>query len=71
MSDLLIVDYKSKTVQPIDLKTSSHTEWDFFKSFIQWNYQIQARLYWRIIRDVMNKDSYLIFTIHFIAHSFL
>ena len=58
MSDLLIVDYKSKTVQPIDLKTSSHTEWDFFKSFIQWNYQIQARLYWRIIRDVMNKDSY-------------
>ena len=58
MSDLLIVDYDNKVVQPVDLKTSSHTEWDFYKSFIQWNYQIQARLYWRIIREVMNQDPY-------------
>ena len=59
MADLLIVNHKDKTIQPIDLKTSSHTEWDFHKSFIEWNYQIQARLYWRIIRQNMdNKDSY-------------
>lgn len=50
MSDLIVVDHKNKTIQPIDLKTSSHTEWDFYESFIQWNYQIQARLYWRIIK---------------------
>lgn len=50
MSDLIIVDHKNKTIQPIDLKTSSHTEWDFYESFAQWRYDIQARLYWRIIK---------------------
>lgn len=50
MADLIIVDHKTKTIYPIDLKTSSHTEWDFFRSFVQWRYDIQARLYWRIIR---------------------
>lgn len=58
MSDLLLVDYEHKIIYPIDLKTSSHAEWDFFKSFVQWDYQIQARLYWRIIRDNLNRDSY-------------
>ena len=49
MADLIVVDHKNKTIQPIDLKTSSHTEWNFFESFVQWSYHIQARLYWRII----------------------
>lgn len=56
MADELIVDRKNKIVYPIDLKTSSHKEWDFYKSFIEWNYQIQARLYWRIIRNIMDSD---------------
>lgn len=38
MSDLLVVDHKAKIVYPVDLKTSSHYEWDFFKSFVDWNY---------------------------------
>jgi len=50
MCDEIIVDHKTKTIYPIDLKTSSHTEWDFFRSFVQWRYDIQARLYWRIIK---------------------
>lgn len=58
MSDLLIVDHNAKIIYPYDLKTSSHNEWDFFKSFIQWDYQIQARLYWRIIRYNLNRDPY-------------
>ena len=58
MSDLLIVNHKEKWVKPCDLKTSSHTEWDFYKSFIQWRYDIQARLYWNIIRRSMNRDEY-------------
>lgn len=58
MADELIVDHKNKIVYPIDLKTSSHTEWDFFKSFVDWCYHIQARLYWRIIRDNMDRDPY-------------
>lgn len=56
MADLLLVDHEKKIVHPIDLKTSSHTEWDFFDSFVQWRYDIQARLYWRIIRYNMDKD---------------
>lgn len=39
MADLLLVDHQAKIVYPIDLKTSSHTEWDFFESFIQWRYK--------------------------------
>ena len=58
MSDLLIVNHENKTIQPIDLKTSSHAEWDFYKSFVEWNYQIQARLYWSIIRQNMDEDEY-------------
>lgn len=58
MADLLIVDYAHKIIYPKDLKTSSHYEWDFYKSFIDWNYQIQARLYWRIIRDNLDRDPY-------------
>lgn len=58
MADLLIVIHDKKLVVPVDLKTSYKPEWDFYKSFIEWNYQIQARLYWRIIRYNMDKDPY-------------
>ena len=55
---LIIVNHKEKWVKPVDLKTSSHTEWDFYKSFNDWRYDIQARLYWAIIRQNMDKDEY-------------
>lgn len=58
MSDLLVTDHKNKIVYPIDLKTSSHTEWEFFGSFVQWRYDIQARLYWRIIRDNLDRSEH-------------
>lgn len=58
MADLIIVNHKEKWVKPVDLKTSSHTEWDFYKSFNDWRYDIQARLYWAIIRQNMDKDEY-------------
>lgn len=38
MADLLLCDFEKKLIYPIDLKTSSHTEWDFWKSFIDWSY---------------------------------
>ena len=56
MADLIIVDHANKKIYPIDLKTSSHTEWDFFQSFVTWRYDIQARLYWRIIRDNLDRS---------------
>lgn len=58
MSDLLLVNHEDKTILPIDLKTSSKPEWEFYKSFVQWRYDIQAKLYWRIIKANMDKDIY-------------
>ena len=58
MADLLIVDHKNKVVVPCDLKTSSGREYDFPRHFIQWGYQCQARLYWRLIRQTMDNDDY-------------
>lgn len=58
MADELIVDHNKKEIIPVDLKTSGKPEWDFYKSFVDWSYQIQARLYWRIIRDNLDKDPY-------------
>lgn len=58
MADLLYVDHVNKFVCPVDLKTSSHKEWDFYKSFIEWRYFIQAQLYWFLIRQNMDKHPY-------------
>ena len=58
MADELIVFHNEKVVVPIDLKTSSKPEWDFHKSFVEWNYYLQAKLYWAIIRKNMDEDPY-------------
>lgn len=58
MADLIIVNDYHKTVYPCDLKTSGHREYNFPESFLQWRYDIQARLYWRLIRQAMDKDPY-------------
>lgn len=58
MADELVVIHSKKIVVPVDLKTSSKPEWDFHKSFLDWRYDIQARLYWKIIRANMDKDPY-------------
>lgn len=56
MADLLILDAKNKVIIPCDLKTSSKKEWDFYKSFMEYNYFIQSQLYWYIIRQNLDKD---------------
>lgn len=58
MADLIICNYEDKVIIPCDLKTSSHKEWDFQESFCQWNYMIQARLYWLLIRLNLDNDPY-------------
>ena len=45
MPDLLIVNHKDKTIQPVDLKTSSMPAYDFAKNFIKYRYDIEAQLY--------------------------
>lgn len=58
MADCLYVNHKTKTITPIDLKTSYKPEYKFFWSFMDWLYNIQARLYWYTIRQNMDKDPY-------------
>lgn len=58
MADLIVVIHDRKLVVPVDLKTSYKPEYDFHKSFLEWRYDLQARLYWRIIRDNMDRDPY-------------
>lgn len=61
MFDELIIFYDTKEIQPLDLKTSCKRldrEWDFPSHYIEWNYQMQNRLYVRILQDVISKDEY-------------
>lgn len=58
MADVIIVDHKNKVIYPCDLKTSSHMEYEFPKSFLQWRYDIQSRLYWLLIKQNMLNDDY-------------
>lgn len=58
MADEVLVLHKEKKVFPIDLKTSSHYEDEFFKSFIDWMYHNQARSYAPIIKASLLADDY-------------
>lgn len=49
MADAIYINHETKEIIPIDLKTTSKPEWKFPMSFIEWRYDIQARLYWRVI----------------------
>lgn len=58
MMDLALVDHQNKLIIPCDLKTSSHMEYEFPLSFVQWCYYIQAQLYKEILRQNIIKDDY-------------
>lgn len=58
MADLVVVIHDKKIVVPVDLKTSYKPEYDFHKSFLEWRYDLQARLYHSIIRYNMDQDPY-------------
>ena len=58
MADLIYIIHDRKIIIPCDLKTSSHYEDEFYKSFIEYNYQIQARLYANLIKATIEKDDY-------------
>ena len=58
MFDILYVDYKNKTITPVDLKTTSHDESQFIKSIQDWDYDIQATMYSYILRQVCLSDDY-------------
>lgn len=61
MFDELVIFHNTKEIQPLDLKTSCKRldrEWNFPSHYIEWGYQLQNRLYVRILQDVISKDEY-------------
>lgn len=58
MMDLIIVFHNKKAIMPVDLKTTSVPEYDFQRKFIENRYDIQSRLYYRILEDAIRKDDY-------------
>ena len=55
MFDLLIVNHKEKTIQPVDLKTSSMPAYDFPEHFVKMRYDIQGDEYSDVLRLVIDK----------------
>ena len=58
MADLIVVDHFKKQIIPCDLKTTGKPESMFWSSFHKWFYFYQAKLYWNLIRQTMDKDPY-------------
>ncbi len=54
MFDLLVIDHAQKTIQPVDLKTSSMPAFLFSDNFLTFRYDIQAAIYTHIITSVKN-----------------
>lgn len=63
MFDGIYVDYNNKTITPIDLKTSSKHESEFYKSWMEWNYYIQSNLYTYILSNCLKDTEYKDFKI--------
>lgn len=58
MFDEVWVNHTNKTIRPIDLKSTAGDEDDFNRAFKMWRYDIQATMYWYILRRIMDKDEY-------------
>ncbi len=56
MFDVLIIDNEKKCIYPIDLKTSSSNEYEFQDTLLKWRYDIQARLYTKILAENIKND---------------
>ena len=56
MIDLVIVNHKDKTIQLVDLKTSSMPAYDFAENFVKFRYDIEAAVYTDVMEIVKNMD---------------
>ena len=50
--DLVIIDHDNKTIQPLDIKTTSSSPYAFTKSMYSYRYDIQGALYSHYIKHV-------------------
>lgn len=56
MPDLMVVNYKEKTIQLVDLKTSSMPAYDFAEHFVKFRYDIQGELYSDVMYEIIKND---------------
>lgn len=56
MPDLLVVDHRNQTIQPVDLKTSAMPAYDFAENFVKFRYDLQAEMYTDVIASVCAGD---------------
>lgn len=56
MPDLLKINHKEKTIQPVDLKTSGIPAWQFKENFLKFRYDIQAQLYSDVLTIIKDND---------------
>ena len=58
MIDLLVVDHNKKIIYIKDVKTTGDQEYQFAKSFMKWQYWMQAQIYTYILKQNLAKDEY-------------
>lgn len=58
MFDALVIDHDNKTIYPKDVKTTSKREDEFAMSYCQFNYDLQANLYRRVLQNIINNDEF-------------
>lgn len=59
MIDIIKIDHDKKTIELVDLKTTSGREDKFIDSFYKWNYYIQSNLYTHIVKEtVLSKEEW-------------
>lgn len=58
MIDIIAVDHKSQRIYPIDLKTTSNPEYSFVNAVVKYRYDIQARLYHRMLTNCIKGTEY-------------
>lgn len=64
MPDLMVVNHKDKTIQLVDLKTSSMPAHEWAEHFVKMRYDIQGELYTQVVQMIiLGDDEYRDYTI--------
>lgn len=58
MFDMIIVDHENKKIHIYDLKSTSKKVYEFPQSFLQFNYQLQDRLYYRALKQILKDNGF-------------
>ena len=54
MPDVTFINHDKKEIYLVDIKTSGYPEYEFYKAYIKFNYQLQSRLYTRGIKEIIS-----------------